>query len=586
MNVLPTEILSLIFSFLTELEDLLEIGRVSRRWAAALALSPVSLNFVRLSLKTVPADAAASNSAFAAAAAALGKRFRAASIVRVRYLMRDVFWPAHLLAVIRTNCNVLCLEDCQMVRDEHIKDLALSLGTAAADQQLAGHNRANPLRLILTRCFSLTLFASAQVDPVFSQLLLFLDAFALTHSSILSLRPVRARYICLSNSTFLPTFAETSAAQPLFPFARVLFLGGCVGLTGERLTKFIRKNCPVLRALELSFFNERDVETLRIDLPELSIFRFDRVHIPSAIEFLSHFEAHLNDPHEALSLRSALSAALNCSTGENAGRDSPLHLQCNFSMRREPQDEDDHTPDFALPPPESATQNQPVDDQSENSVVRWLLRHGALINTKDRHGNTAAILAARTNNTSALRTLLAFKGEGGERANLRIKNASGQQTALYLAAIRNRQTAFELLLRHDATLLYESGPSWNALQIAVIGGHLGIIELILRSHPDMAMLVNQYRQTALHLAVRYPRLNVIELLLRAAPLAVHKEDEDGNRPVDYAFIQNNAEAVALLLAHNPSTTPRTNLRTHKAATVTRGRGRGSGRPVWRGRNPA
>ena len=117
-------------------------------------------------------------------------------------------------------------------------------------------------------------------------------------------------------------------------------------------------------------------------------------------------------------------------------------------------------------------------------------------------------------------------------------------TALHYAAKFNHQDVVKLLLSAKRSMSYVAArrdDSKTALHVAVIEGHLGVVQELLSDCPDCWEKCTNKQQNILHLAVKYEQRDVLEFVLYYpwASELINQKDKNGNTPLHlYAATQN------------------------------------------------
>jgi ankyrin repeat protein len=151
-----------------------------------------------------------------------------------------------------------------------------------------------------------------------------------------------------------------------------------------------------------------------------------------------------------------------------------------------------------------------------DEVKRQLSENSAIINTKDKEGDTAILKACRNcNNTN----IVAFLLENGAEINDKKYRDSIGQTPLIIAAQAGCKDIVELLLRAGADIEHRNDQGENAFISATQEGHIDVVRILI----DKVENVNQPNadgETALTLAIKYRHKKVlIDLLLEHDAMA-------------------------------------------------------------------
>ncbi|EAY17875.1 hypothetical protein TVAG_011000 [Trichomonas vaginalis G3] len=156
------------------------------------------------------------------------------------------------------------------------------------------------------------------------------------------------------------------------------------------------------------------------------------------------------------------------------------------------------------------------------SLCEYFLSHGANINQKDTHRNTALHIAAKNNSKETAELLLSYGANieattettefimfhGG---NFNYRNAF-RQTALLVAAQKNSKETAEVLISHGANINYKDSYGHTALLIAAEHNNKETAEVLI-SHGANINEKNKDGVTALHIAAENNNKETAELLL-------------------------------------------------------------------------
>jgi ankyrin repeat protein len=145
-----------------------------------------------------------------------------------------------------------------------------------------------------------------------------------------------------------------------------------------------------------------------------------------------------------------------------------------------------------------------------DEVKRQFSENNAIINTKDKEGDTAILKACRNcNNTN----VVAFLLENGAEINDKKYRDSIDQTPLIIAAQAGCKDIVELLLQAGADIEHRNDQGENAFISATQEGHIDVVRILI----DRVANINQSNadgETALALAIKYRhKKELIDLLL-------------------------------------------------------------------------
>ncbi|XP_027152358.1 ankyrin repeat-containing protein At5g02620-like [Coffea eugenioides] len=133
-----------------------------------------------------------------------------------------------------------------------------------------------------------------------------------------------------------------------------------------------------------------------------------------------------------------------------------------------------------------------------------------------------------------------------------IKNADNfGWTALHYAAKFNHQDIARLLLSADRSTAYvaaKNDGSKTALHIAVIHGHVALVQQILSHCPDCWVQITGKSRNMLHLAVKHEKGEVLEFVLQNswASKLINQKDNEGNTPLHLYVATKNLDGNCLV----------------------------------------
>jgi ankyrin repeat protein len=176
-----------------------------------------------------------------------------------------------------------------------------------------------------------------------------------------------------------------------------------------------------------------------------------------------------------------------------------------------------------------------IEARDRTLLNRLLVAHPALIQAKDRHGNSPLHLAAKTGSVAIVKRLL----DAGAKVNQR---GFMKYTPLMNAAVKGQVAVTSLLLEAgaDVNAVYEH--PWpkdraSALMLAANKGHAAVCRVLLAAGAD-ADIRNHDGDTALIFAAREGHTAVVEVLLRG-----------GANPRLRGYKKRTARSVALKKGH-------------------------------------
>lgn len=124
-------------------------------------------------------------------------------------------------------------------------------------------------------------------------------------------------------------------------------------------------------------------------------------------------------------------------------------------------------------------------------------------------GYTTLHLAAIGGHLDALK-ILRYKG-----ANVRARTSVLEWTALHLAAAEGHEVVTEWLLQNGARARAEAKDGTKALQLAVNGGHDGVVRILLKIHPGKDIPFDGYDQSEMVALITTAAKNGQDSVLRA-----------------------------------------------------------------------
>jgi len=166
--------------------------------------------------------------------------------------------------------------------------------------------------------------------------------------------------------------------------------------------------------------------------------------------------------------------------------------------------------------------------RSESDTAINLIKRGTDVNMVDRDGNTLLVQAVRKN----MPTLVDFLIRNRARLNTRNKNG---ETALSIAAFDGKLPYVKQLVEAGAEVNFYG---WTPLAYAAYNGHTAVADYLLK-HGAEVDATTENGSTALFFASRYGHEAVVDLLLanKADPTIANERDETA---VDWAVKSGNS----------------------------------------------
>ena len=252
---------------------------------------------------------------------------------------------------------------------------------------------------------------------------------------------------------------------------------------------------------------------------------------------------------------------------QNAAGQTPLHITAIYGgqgpvaelllSHGAAVDTRDH--DGRTPLHEAASRHTPV--------VELLLKHKATVDARDKHELTSLFDAARVGHARNAELLI----KGG--ANVNAATSSGQ-TPLLSALTENARPwdVLELLLKAGANVNARYTTRYSALHVVVSQPVLNpALKILLRYKPDSEVLDDE-QLTPLHRAVMNDNADAVALLLEAGA-DPNARSREGMTPLHTAVGRNQPRIVQQLLNHeaNPNIADAAN-RTPFTVAISRGKG--------------
>jgi excisionase family DNA binding protein len=210
-----------------------------------------------------------------------------------------------------------------------------------------------------------------------------------------------------------------------------------------------------------------------------------------------------------------------------------------------------------------------LESGAPESLLKAIVRSGADVNAPNKHGESPLSIAARAEDESAVRFLLAHganpKTGGVDEVSpvsaaldndnhdlARLLIDQGAKATLHQAARCGHLPTVQKLVRAGADL-EATNDSWDAqtpLLIAVHNSHPEIVEFLLESKadPNVQESFRAGADTPLHLAVKQSSAKMLKLLL-AAGADPDSQNSERLTPLEQAKQRGNSHLVHLMEAH-------------------------------------
>ncbi|CAL1283118.1 unnamed protein product [Larinioides sclopetarius] len=184
-------------------------------------------------------------------------------------------------------------------------------------------------------------------------------------------------------------------------------------------------------------------------------------------------------------------------------------------------------------------------------VVEILLNANAHPEATDENLSTPLHLAATTGSEVIIKLLLNAVEKKGDSESLRKyideKNLSGN-TALHLAVIKGHLDIVEVLLNKGADVKSTFDNSSHPLHLAAVSGNVDIVKCLLK-HGAAVNCVNNFGETPLHKAAAFNASEVIDFLLKNGA-DIESHDNAHFTPLLVAVAEGHVDAIKVLLKSN------------------------------------
>ncbi|KAG6436184.1 hypothetical protein SASPL_101069 [Salvia splendens] len=173
--------------------------------------------------------------------------------------------------------------------------------------------------------------------------------------------------------------------------------------------------------------------------------------------------------------------------------------------------------------------------------------------------DTALHSAARAGQIVAIRSIIdGTEGEEELSALLSKQNSAGE-TPLFVAAEYGYLEVVREIISHyslaDAGIKAKNG--FDALHIAAKQGDLGVVKVLMESHPELSMMVDSSNTTALHTAATQGHMEIVEYLLGWERNLATIAKRNGKTALHSAARNGHLGVVDVLLEKEPWITTRT-----------------------------
>lgn len=186
----------------------------------------------------------------------------------------------------------------------------------------------------------------------------------------------------------------------------------------------------------------------------------------------------------------------------------------------------------------------------KGDAVRWLLDHGAKLDTKDHEGREPMISAIMdgTGDWAVLSVLSAIVGSADRRHGWRFQQEWNGRSPLHLASAKGYVACTQFLIsnRVEVDSTTTDGTEETALHCAVRTGRMGVVRVLVKVGASMDMS-DSTGKTALHLATTDGHLEISTLLLEHGA-SCDIADKNGMTPLWVAAKHGQVACCSLLVA--------------------------------------
>ena len=172
-------------------------------------------------------------------------------------------------------------------------------------------------------------------------------------------------------------------------------------------------------------------------------------------------------------------------------------------------------------------------------IISYLIDIGCDINAKGIEGETALILATKTNNINSLELLI------HKRCDINIKDNKGI-TALHYAAQKGFSEAVEILLNNGADLNVKDNNGCTPLFYAMLNHHYDIAKLLISKGVDLNIKDNK-GNALIHNEIELLDLKMCVLLVESGCAINVKDNCNGYSPLHIAVKKNFIKMVSILV---------------------------------------
>uniref|UniRef100_A0A1X7UXS9 Kinesin motor domain-containing protein n=1 Tax=Amphimedon queenslandica TaxID=400682 RepID=A0A1X7UXS9_AMPQE len=180
----------------------------------------------------------------------------------------------------------------------------------------------------------------------------------------------------------------------------------------------------------------------------------------------------------------------------------------------------------------------------QHSVIKSLLKLGAITSITDCNGETVYHIAARNNSTKTLETLIKYSTVDSKAINGRNNSI---QSPLHVAVLADKPHNIKTLLQGNADIGISDSEGRTCLHYAVQHSKTQCIQLIVQNNPNSINLVDLHGWSAVHLASQDNLTMSLNALLISDKCDINLKDNTGLTPLHYAVLSNSPETLKILL---------------------------------------
>ncbi|WVZ50752.1 hypothetical protein U9M48_001977 [Paspalum notatum var. saurae] len=166
----------------------------------------------------------------------------------------------------------------------------------------------------------------------------------------------------------------------------------------------------------------------------------------------------------------------------------------------------------------------------------------------NKAGDTALHEAVRNRRSAVAAALLDADPTRGYDLNERM------ESPLHMAAREGLIQIVQKIIKHswvEDRYPAATSISGTPLHQAVLGSHLGIVEILLKKRPELTLRTDSYNNNALHYAAQKNHKRVVEALLNKQTELAYMLNDSRQSPLHVAANYDSTDAIKVLLRHCP-----------------------------------